>query len=91
MCKTGVLRRTSLALQKAPVKYRHRDFPGGAVVKNLPSNAGNMGLIPGWGTKITQAAGQLSLRATTAEPQLERIPCATAKILPDTNKTQHSE
>ena len=23
------------------------DFPGGAVVKNLPANAGDMGLIPG--------------------------------------------
>ena len=68
MCKTGVLRQTSLALQKAPGKYGHRDFPGGAVVKNVPSSAGNMGSIPGWGTKITQAEGQLSLRATTAEP-----------------------
>ena len=25
------------------------DFPGGSVVKNPPANAGNMGLIPGWG------------------------------------------
>ena len=25
------------------------DFPGGAVVKNLPANAGNMDLIPGPG------------------------------------------
>ena len=25
------------------------DFPGGAVVKNLPANAGNMGSIPGLG------------------------------------------
>ena len=24
-----------------------RDFPGGPVVKNLPSNAGDVGLIPG--------------------------------------------
>ena len=23
------------------------DFPGGSVVKNLPANAGDMGLIPG--------------------------------------------
>ena len=29
-----------------------RDFPGGPVVKNLPSNAGDTGLIPGQGTKI---------------------------------------
>ena len=24
------------------------DFPFGSVVKNLPANAGDMGLIPGW-------------------------------------------
>ena len=44
------------------------DFPGGAVVKNLPSNAGDMGSIPGWGTKIPHATGQLNPRATTTEP-----------------------
>ena len=27
------------------------DFPGGPVVKNLPSNEGNTGSILGWGTK----------------------------------------
>ena len=32
------------------------DFPGGAVVKNLPSNAGETSSIPGWGTKIPHAA-----------------------------------
>ena len=30
-------------------KYNSRDFPGGAVVKNLPANAGDMGSIPGPG------------------------------------------
>ena len=44
-----------------------RDFPGGPVVKNPPSNAGDAGLIPGRGTRITHAAGQLSPRATTTE------------------------
>ena len=29
------------------LKGTGRDFPGGAVVKNLPANAGNTGLIPG--------------------------------------------
>ena len=29
-----------------------KDFSGGPVVKNLPFNAGDMGPIPGWGTKI---------------------------------------
>ena len=33
----------------------------------LPSNAGDMGSIPGQGTKIPHAVGQLSLCATTTE------------------------
>ena len=33
------------------------DFPGGPVVKNLPYNAGDAGLIPGQGTKIPHAVG----------------------------------
>ena len=41
-------------------KRRHRDFPGGPVVKKPPSNAGDAGSIPGRGTKIPHAAGQLS-------------------------------
>ena len=43
-------------------------FPGGPVVKNLPSNARNMGSIPGRGTKVPHATGQLGLRATTRQP-----------------------
>ena len=46
-----------------------RDFPGGPVVKNLPSNAGNAGLIPGRGTKIPHAAGQISPHATKKRSQ----------------------
>ena len=48
-------------------KNKAGDFPGGPVVKNLSSNAGDVGLIPGWGTKIPHAVGQLSPRATTIE------------------------
>ena len=33
-----------------------RDFPGGPMVKTLPSNAGGMGLIPGGGAKIPHAS-----------------------------------
>ena len=33
-----------------------RDFPGGPVVKTLPSNAGGMGSIPGRGAKIPHAS-----------------------------------
>ena len=41
-----------------------QDFPGGPVVKNQPSNAGDMGSIPGWGTQILQAAKNI-LPSTT--------------------------
>ena len=37
----------------------HWDFTGGSVVKNPPSNARDVGLIPGLGTKIPHAVGQL--------------------------------
>ena len=48
--------------------YSNRwDFPGGLAVKNLPSNAGDAGSIPGWGTKIPHASGQLSPCTTTTE------------------------
>ena len=38
------------------------------VVANSPSNAGDVDLILGGGTKIPHTVGQLSLRTTTAEP-----------------------
>ena len=44
-----------------------RDFSGGPVVKNLPSNAGDVGLISGLGTKIPHTVGQLNTRVTTRE------------------------
>ena len=34
-----------------------RDFLGSPVVKTLPSNAGGVGSIPGWGAKIPHASG----------------------------------
>ena len=39
---------------------RTRDFPGGPVVKNLPSSAGDGSPIPGQGTKIPPAMEPLS-------------------------------
>ena len=49
----------STALKNA-VKVSVGDFSGGPMVKNLPCNAGDMGSIPGWGTKIPHPEGQLS-------------------------------
>ena len=68
------------------IKAKRRGFPGGPVVKNPPSNAGDAGSIPGWGTKIPHAAGQLSLCATTTEPtrhnEREKNPHATTREKP---------
>ena len=36
------------------------NLPSKAIIKNLPSNAGDMGLIAGQGTKIPHDSGQLS-------------------------------
>ena len=40
------------------------------VVKSPPSKGGDAGSIPGQGTKIPHASGQLSLNASTREPTL---------------------
>ena len=43
------------------------DFPGAPVVKNSPCNAGDIGLIPSWGSKIPHATERLRPRAATTE------------------------
>ena len=55
-------------------------FPGGPVVKNPRCNVGDVGLIPGRGTKIPHAMGQLSPHiATTDYTCQEKIPGAATK------------
>ena len=44
-----------------------RNFPGGPVVKNPPSNAGDETSIPGSGTKIPHATRKESPCTTTRE------------------------
>ena len=52
------------------------DFPGGAVVKNLPANTGDMGSIPGprrshmLRSNLACVAQLLSLCSRACEPQL---------------------
>ena len=46
-----------------------RDFPGGPVVKNLLCNTGDVGSMPGQGTKIAHVSKQLSLPTVTTEPK----------------------
>ena len=36
---------------------KDRDFPGGPVVKSLPSSAGDPGSIPDWGAEIPTCFG----------------------------------
>ena len=43
------------------------DFPGGPVVKNPPCNAGDMGSIPGRGTKIPHARERVSPHSGTTD------------------------
>ena len=67
------------------------------MVKNLPCNAGDVGSIPGLGTKIAHAVERLSPRAlehTTARescsPQRE-IPHDTVRLLSAATKTRCSQ
>ena len=45
------------------------DFPGGPVIKNSPSNAGDVGSIPDKGTNILPAVGLLNLHAIMKNPK----------------------
>ena len=47
------------------LKNNFQDFSGDSVVKNPPSRAGGMGSIPGLGTRIPHAMGQLSQLVVT--------------------------
>ena len=62
--KAVFLKRESLLSLK---KKKNRGFPGGSVVKNLPPNAGDTGLIPDLGRSHVL---KLSLCTTTTEPVL---------------------
>ena len=48
-------------------KDLYRDSPRGPVVKNRPSNAGDVGLISGRGSKISHVKGKLSPCDVTTE------------------------
>ena len=61
------------------------DFPGGAVVKNQPANAGDMGSSPGpgrshmlWSNKV-HALQLLSLHSRARMPQLLSLRAATTE------------
>ena len=63
-----------LSINLSESKYLHenklRDFPGGPVVKNPPSDAWDLSSVPGQRTKIPHAVGQLRPCATATEAEL---------------------
>ena len=62
-----------------------RDFPGGPVVKNPSSNAGDAGSIPVWRTKISYTEGQLSPHTPT------EAACQNFRSSRASRKTQHAQ
>ena len=62
-------------------KEQYQDFSRGPVVKHPPSNADNLGFIPGWEVKLPYDEGQLSLSTAARESQspATNSPHATTK------------
>ena len=62
---------------REPKKERKKtgtgDFLGGPVVKNLPVNAEDIGLIPDLGTKVPHTVGQRIQCTTTSEALEPRV------------------
>lgn len=54
-------------------------FAGGSVVKNPPSNAGDVGCLPGWETKITHVWGPQNPRAATRDAYVPQGRPSTAR------------
>ena len=65
------LQHTSIELSKERFSMSKnvisRGFPGGSVIKNLPSQCTGLGFDPWLGTKIPPAEGILSLHTTPGE------------------------
>ena len=77
-------------------KSWHLGFPGGAVVKSLPANAGDTGLIPGPGrshmprSNWARAPQLLSLRSGAREPRVLKPPAPGARA-PQQERPLHWE
>ena len=61
------MKRNGKHLLLLDIKTSSEGLPWWSSGKELPSNAGDAGLIPGQGTKIPHTTGQLSPRTTTTE------------------------
>ena len=67
--RVGVIWTWGQADMLVDASRKQQNFPGGPVVKNPLSYAGDTGSIPGLKTGMQYAEGQLSPRATTASPR----------------------
>ena len=57
------------------------------MIKNLPSDAGGQGVIPGWGPKIPHGAGATKPTGQNSEPALSR---ATEACAPQLGRSPHA-
>ena len=81
-CWTLLTRRVAHGLPKKAMG----DFPGGPVVKNPPSGEGNSGSIPGQGTEIPHATGQLCPPAATRACVLQTTELAWQLLRPNSGQ-----
>ena len=80
------MRATSLIIREMQIKTTMRDFLCGPVVKDPPANAGDMGSIPGQGTKLPHTIGQLSPHSSKYRAHTLWSPHATTREKPKRHK-----
>ena len=73
VCKLLHVSASVFGAQDGPSQNMLQDFPGGPGVKNPPPNAGDMGSIPGRGTKIP---GPTKPKASAREKPVQLRPDA---------------
>ena len=73
------IRRQFLRCPSFAKEHCYRDFPGGPVVKTLPSNAEGAGSISGWGSRLPCFPGcNQKLKRRMLLPQAMQKPCSLA-------------
>lgn len=54
------------------LKFHLRDFPGGSAVESPPCNVGDLGLIPGQGSRIPHESEHLGLYVADTETKHQK-------------------
>lgn len=75
VCIPSLLPHQSIWFKVPPKEKRNPDFPRGPMVKNSPSNAGDVGSIPGCGTKTPTCNGATKPTCSRAHTPQQKIPC----------------